>query len=170
MPKFLLELDEEHAHALSAACDFFVRCNLGQFKELTEMWFRKGWQVETGVPQIPDEEHEAVEHHMDRVKKLLTGHDSNSSFGIGNRAVGKDGHIAYEIEKLVRQALWREKGKKDEWCVDASPPLAVSGHPFPKIFKTTDLDILYKYIQEKEKGENAKNPKRSNKDDPKPTS
>lgn len=107
-PLVHLTLTLEQAAALSSALDAYVRLGLGQLEEIANL-------VRVGViaPRVADgvgrrvasvevcERVEALAHAM----KFELGHPRNGSFGVGHPHVPLEGSRAYEVKKVLDQAL-----------------------------------------------------------------
>ena len=55
---------------------------------------------------------DAARKLLDEAKKVITGHDSNASFGIHSTEVSDKARIAYDIQQVIRHQLWKDESHK----------------------------------------------------------
>ncbi len=126
--KYILELTDEQAHALSRACELLTR---------------------VGVNQLDDVAWNMSEEAADIVRDELRGfsdffRNRGMSYSIRNEKVPKNSQIAYDIMQVVRhqlaldrQAAAEAKGEKLSMMgVDFNEPLFVYDEENPPTIKT----------------------------------
>lgn len=103
-----LELTPEQAHAVAKALDLYTRMGLGQIREIGHL-VREG-----AIPfaaHIPADGVGGVLDRMDAIDRLLgevsemLGFQPSASYGVGNPRVPVAALRAYEVEKVLQQAL-----------------------------------------------------------------
>ena len=90
--KYILELNEEQARTVSAACEFFSRVKCGQFGRIVEEC--------VGVP-YPDN-YEEVAKAMLKFRSLLYPdlHGIGHSYGMGKF---RDADLAFDVHQVIRK-------------------------------------------------------------------
>lgn len=90
--KYILELNEEQARTVSAACEFFSRVKCGQFGRIVEEC--------VGVP-YPDN-YEEVAKVMFKFRSLLYPdlHGIGHSYGMGKF---RDADLAFDVHQVIRK-------------------------------------------------------------------
>ena len=109
-PDVILRLDITiaHAQAVAAALDFFTRLSLGQLDEIAGKFSHGEFRVACGdshTGRSPTVEECCDIRRLCADIKLVAGHKTGSSFGLGSRAVGEKAHASYEVLKVLQQAL-----------------------------------------------------------------
>lgn len=104
-----LKMSLGQARAVSMALDFYNRMCLGQLEEITNLIRTDILPVynanASGEPEFADVDRtEQVDMLMNQVKRTL-GYSPNASMGIGHRHMHVSGLRAYEVAKVVDQAV-----------------------------------------------------------------
>lgn len=123
--KYILEIDEDQAQALSTACEIASRLAMGQFTELTnDFWFH--WPAD-------HDERDVCGNILNTVKTMLTGLDRNAYFSISSPQVEEKFKVMYDLHQVVRYQLAWDRSPADDWNVHKNEPLKVSQSPLAKI-------------------------------------
>lgn len=119
----LANLSEIQARTMVDALDLFSRIQIGQLEEILSM-ARMG-----SIPHRDDqdvsariEEIEEAEPLLHEVKRLLTGHSPNASFGIFGEKTPESARVAYEIQRAIRHRLAWDRQPKGGMGVDFNDP------------------------------------------------
>jgi hypothetical protein len=125
--KYLLEIDEDQAQALSQACEFMSRIAMGQFSEITSgLWFK--WKVND--PDTLD----VCEKIVTTAKSMLTDLPRNSYFGIMSADVQENCKVMYDLHQVIRYRLaWDRRPDTKDWDIHKDEPMRVSSSPLPSI-------------------------------------
>lgn len=108
MPKVRIELEIGQAKALAEALDFFSRISIGQLQEVASL-VRHGvvplFVEGRGERAMADAEVCDQVHSLMLKVKAALGYPKNGSHGIGHPHVCQSGLRAYELKKVLDQAL-----------------------------------------------------------------
>lgn len=135
----LAQLSEVQARTLVDALDLFSRIQMGQLEEIMNM-ARMG-----SIPHRDDqdvsariEEIEEAEPLLHEVKRLLTGHSPNASFGIFGNKTPESARVAYEIQRAIRHRLAWDRQPEGGMGVDFDDPdsLRSTGQPLAVLKRT----------------------------------
>lgn len=115
----LVAMTLEQARAALQALDLFNRLGLGQIEELAQLVntgmvpvFKKPQQPrETASMEVADE----VYVKMKLIKSML-GYPSGGSLGVGHPHVAVDAMRAYELQKVIAQAIATRPGSITPQC------------------------------------------------------
>jgi hypothetical protein len=100
-----LTLTIEQAQAVVQACDLYTRIGLGQFEEVARL-LRMGYiKPERDTSSDTFSAMGVMVDRSMRDAKEVIGHPRNGSFGIGHKRVSITAHRAFEVEKVLDQAL-----------------------------------------------------------------
>jgi len=128
----LANLSEIQARTLVEALDLFSRIQIGQLEEILSM-ARMG-----SIPHRDErtvsariEEVEEAEVLLNEVKRLLTGHSPNASFGILGEKTPESAKVAYEVQRAIRHRLAWDRQPEGGIGVDFDDPdsLRSTGQP-----------------------------------------
>lgn len=128
----LANLSEIQARTMVDALDLFSRIQIGQLEEILNM-ARMG-----SIPHRDDqdvsariEEIKEAEPLLHEVKRLLTGHSPNASFGILGGKTPESARVAYEIQRAIRHRLAWDRQPEGGMGVDFDDPdsLRSTGQP-----------------------------------------
>lgn len=128
----LANLSEVQARTLVDALDFFSRIQIGQFEEVLSMArmgsipHRDEVNLSARIAEI-----EEAEPLLREVKRLLTGHSPNASFGILSDKTPESAKVAYEIQRAIRHRLAWDRQPEGGIGVDFDDPdsLRSTGQP-----------------------------------------
>ncbi len=97
-----LQISEIQARVLINALDAYSRIYLGQFDTaiLDQFLFS---------PDVSGPQMNAARKLLDETKKVITGHDSNASFGIHSTEVSDKARVAYDLQQVIRHQLWQDE-------------------------------------------------------------
>ena len=121
------------------ALDLFSRIQIGQLEEILSM-ARMG-----SIPHRDErdvlariEEIEEAEPLLHEVKRLLTGHSPNASFGIFGEKTPESAMVAYEIQRSIRHRLAWDRQPEGGMGVDFDDPdsLRSTGQPLAVLKRT----------------------------------
>lgn len=135
----LANLSEIQARTMVDALDLFSRIQIGQLEEILSM-ARMG-----SIPHRDDqdvsariEEIEEAEPLLHEVKRLLTGHSPNASFGILGGKTPESARVAYEIQRAIRHRLALDRQPESGMGVDFDDPdsLRSTGQPLAVLKRT----------------------------------
>lgn len=135
----LANLSEIQARTMVDALDLFSRIQIGQLEEILSM-ARMG-----SIPHRDDqdvsariEEIEEAEPLLHEVKRLLTGHSPNASFGILGGKTPESARVAYEIQRAIRHRLAWDRQPEGGMGVDFDDPdsLRSTGQPLAVLKRT----------------------------------
>lgn len=135
----LANLSEIQARTMVDALDLFSRIQIGQLEEILNM-ARMG-----SIPHRDDqdvsariEEIEEAEPLLHEVKRLLTGHSPNASFGIFGEKTPESARVAYEIQRAIRHRLAWDRQPEGGMGVDFDDPdsLRSTGQPLAVLKRT----------------------------------
>lgn len=118
-----LTLNRDDTNILVKALDLYSRLGIGQIEEVKEL-FRD---------TMPIENMDDAMKFLQEAKFLMTGIRGNGSHGIGNPAVGSRYQRAYEIRGALQYAVATNDPSTPSYSVWKQLPLALTGHPFPKV-------------------------------------
>lgn len=103
-----IDLSLAQAQAVATAVDLFTRVSLGQFNELAsrfafgEFAVARDQKNEGRSPTVAEcDEFRRLCEEL----RLVAGHATGSSFGLGSRAVSAKAHASYEVMKVLKQQL-----------------------------------------------------------------
>lgn len=112
MKKVVLEITPEQAYAVAKALDLYSRMGLGQVREIGHLVragaipFKK--DIAADGPGGMIDRAESIDSLLGQVSTLL-GFQPNASFGLGSPRVPTDSLRAYEIQKVLQQALANDR-------------------------------------------------------------
>lgn len=103
------------------ALDLYSRLGIGQYEEAIN-FLRFEFD-----PRLKDkdEEYEEAMQRLNEIKMLLFNMHPNASYGIHSREVPDQFRVAWDLMKVVRHQLWKdrkEEGAASDFTVDAYPP------------------------------------------------
>lgn len=102
--KYQLELTKEQLQALSAACEFYARVRMGQFKEIT--WHCMDWKG-SDVNDMCIRRDEAERLLFEARKQIYPDlHGYGHSYGIGKF---KDADLAFDIHQVARMEFGNDR-------------------------------------------------------------
>jgi hypothetical protein len=110
-----LQISELQAEIIVRALDTYSRIYLGQFD--TAILDRFLFSPNVSGPQM-----DAARRLLDETKKVITGHDSNASFGIHSTEVPDSARIAYDVQQVIRHQIWKDTSPDNRWSICSHPP------------------------------------------------
>lgn len=129
--KYILELNEAQAVVLKEALEEYFRIRMNQWNMLAESLALQCIDISPDHP-----------NHKENFERFLCKRDDvQLVFESVGRMLewdyctkkSKEQLIAQDIWQVVRHELWKNQEDRNEWCVDAREPLAVSAEPLPGI-------------------------------------
>ena len=125
--KYILELNEEQARTVSAACEFFSRVKCGQFGGIIEKCL--------GVP-YPDN-YEEIARAMLKFRSFLYPdlHGVGHSYGIGKF---KDADLAFDVHQVIR---WHFGDPREPFSYHELPRCYVESDRHSIVLEDGDADI-----------------------------
>lgn len=128
--EYLLKISKHQAEVISLALDVLSRIGLGQFDiAISDAMKERFWGMEG-----KDFNRDEVQHHFNELKRILTGHPPNGSYGISNEEVNDKYRVAYDIHQVIRNRLaWDEKPEGDPIKISFQDPMQWSKEHLPTI-------------------------------------
>lgn len=123
--KIKLEMNKEQAEVVRKACEFYMRINLGQFKEVVEPFLFKD--------EITPNDLNECRNLLDRVKKILTGMEPGAFYSVNGDKTPENAKTAYDIYSVIRHFLAWKRQPEGGFGVDFYEPLRCGKNPLPKI-------------------------------------
>lgn len=112
MKQITLTMTEEQAESSLKAFELLMRLSIGQLEHLTEL-AREGVLVKRTEDQssgeLSEEEIEDINDSLMTIKRIM-GHQESSNFGVRNAQVPVSGKRAYELWKVIGQAIATSRG------------------------------------------------------------
>jgi len=132
-----LKISEKQAEVINLACEVFFRIGLGQVDLALELvWMDRIFGMDKDHPV----DREEFRRSCDGLKKMITGHGPQASFGVGSKDVPSKSHVAVDIHQVIRHRLYWDKHKDDPnrtYTVNAGAPMKYSEEALPDIKKVS---------------------------------
>jgi predicted transcriptional regulator len=128
--KYRLEVTQEQLSVINEALEEYFRIRMGQFWDLADNLAVQNVDLS---PENP--EHEKIFdlfiNTRDCIREILE--TVNRILGLQLRKKTDRMLVAEDIWQVIRHQMWKDRGNKDNWCVDSREPVQWGNEPLPKI-------------------------------------
>jgi len=130
--RYVLELDEDQAQALSEACEFMSRIGMAQLTEVVTSW-SFNWKVDR-------ERKDQAERAMLFAKSQLTDLGaSHAYYSISSPDVPNVCKVAYDLHQVIRYRLAWDHNPNPEWNTHKNEPMRYGKSPLATIKPVDEL-------------------------------
>jgi len=131
---YQLTISEKQARVIMDALELFTRIGIGQLQEVL-----RHPQYQNKIFDDEKVYRESVVL-LDQIKKILTGHGPNSSYGIACTEVHDDSNIAYDLLQVIRHRLAWDRNPKGGIEVYFNRPIQYSKEELAEILMISKND------------------------------
>lgn len=120
--RVFLETDRPTAGLIQRALELYARLGLGQFETLLDLARFEDLRRTDGSV-VPAANMDEARELLTKVKSLLTGLESNASYGISGSKVGAEFQKAWDVQRAVRHRLAWDRNPEGGLSVQFDEPL-----------------------------------------------